>query len=196
MSATSWLVCLATFICAVVEDIKGLHCSRAPLFISEYQIDPFMQMSRHVLWLLNTDKYHLHQQTVTRYASLRIDPRPESARTRLGKTWSSFETFHEALIGQKWQRNWEEEQRQMLRAGRIQLHIAPWRLSIEVSEEELWWAHQKRAHQGFAVLVDEILGGFGPFRQDDIIYPLFGELWATQVKSYNREREREWDDTI
>lgn len=91
MSATSWLVCLATFICAVVEDIKGLHCSRAPLFIAEDQIDPFMQMGRHILWFLNTDKYHLHQQNAhtIRFQtciSLRIDLRPESARRRLGKT--------------------------------------------------------------------------------------------------------------
>lgn len=34
------------------------------------------------------------------------------------------------------------------------------------------------------MLVDEVLGGLGPFGQDNIIYPFFGDLQATQIKAW------------
>lgn len=44
--------------------------------------------------------------------------------------------------------------------------------------------NQAASHQGFAVLVDEVLRRLGPFGQNDIIYPFLGDLQATQVKAW------------
>lgn len=43
---------------------------------------------------------------------------------------------------------------------------------------------ESAAHQGFAVFVDEVLWGFGPFGQNYIIYPFFGDLQATQIEAW------------
>lgn len=39
------------------------------------------------------------------------------------------------------------------------------------------------SHQSFAVLVDEVFRGLGPFGQNNIIYSFLGDLQATQIKS-------------
>ncbi|TNN27288.1 hypothetical protein EYF80_062567 [Liparis tanakae] len=41
-----------TLVCAVVEDVEGLHRRRAPLLVAEDQIDPLVEVRRHVLRLL------------------------------------------------------------------------------------------------------------------------------------------------
>ncbi len=40
------------------------------------------------------------------------------------------------------------------------------------------------SHQGFAVLVDEVFRGFGPFGQNNIINSFLGDLQATQIKAW------------
>lgn len=39
-----------------------------------------------------------------------------------------------------------------------------------------------KSHQGLAVFVDEVLRGFGPFGENDVIHSLLGDLQATQVE--------------
>lgn len=46
------------------------------------------------------------------------------------------------------------------------------------------------SHQGFAVLVDEVLGGLGPFGKNNTVYPFLGDLQATQIEAWgSRKRE-------
>lgn len=55
--------------------------------------------------------------------------------------------------------------------------------------------HMSRAnppsHQSFAVLIDEVLGGLGPLRQNNIIHPLLGDLQATEIKAWEMTGEGE-----
>lgn len=39
-----------------------------------------------------------------------------------------------------------------------------------------------KPHQSFAVLVDEVLRGFGPFGKNDVVHSLLRDLQATQVE--------------
>lgn len=43
---------MLTLICAVIEDVEGLHRCRAPLLVTKDQIDPLVKVSRYVLRLL------------------------------------------------------------------------------------------------------------------------------------------------
>lgn len=36
---------MLTLICAVVEDVQGLHSCRTPLLVTKDQIDPLMEVS-------------------------------------------------------------------------------------------------------------------------------------------------------
>lgn len=38
------------------------------------------------------------------------------------------------------------------------------------------------SHQGLAMLVDEVLGGLGPFGKNNIVHSFLGDLQATQIK--------------
>lgn len=40
-------------------------------------------------------------------------------------------------------------------------------------------------HQGFSVLVDEVLRRFGPSRQDHVFHTFFGDLQTTKIKTWN-----------
>lgn len=44
------------------------------------------------------------------------------------------------------------------------------------------------SHQSFAVLIDEVLRGLGPLRQNNIIHPFLGNLQATKIKAWEMTR--------
>lgn len=52
------------------------------------------------------------------------------------------------------------------------------------------------SHQGFSVLVDEVLGGLGPFGQNNIIHPFLGDLQATQIKGWVTARTKDKGEGI
>lgn len=52
------------------------------------------------------------------------------------------------------------------------------------------------SHQSFAVLVDEVFRGLGPFGQNNIIYSFLGDLQATQIKSCNETMRTKHEDLI
>lgn len=52
------------------------------------------------------------------------------------------------------------------------------------------------SHQSFAVLVDEVFRGLGPFGQNNIIYSFLGDLQATQIKSCNETTRTKHEDLI
>jgi len=41
-----------TLISAVVEDVEGVHCLLAPLLVTEDQVNPLMEVTGHMLTLL------------------------------------------------------------------------------------------------------------------------------------------------
>lgn len=47
--------------------------------------------------------------------------------------------------------------------------------------------NKSTSHQGFAMLVDEVLRRLGPFGQNYVINLLFGDLQATQIEAWQNE---------